>query len=98
MRIPGIERLFSIVNAKIRKAENSAQPQAKLTTPTDRVEISDRAQKVHAAHLETTDQAERAKYVAQIQAQVESGELEIDTDTIAQEMSKNGYFDDIAGG
>lgn len=98
MRIPGIERLFSIVNAKIRKAENFAQPQMKQAAPMDRVEISERAHKVQAARFDTTDQVERAKYVDQIKTQVESGELEIDTETIAQEMTRNGYFDDIAGG
>jgi len=97
MRIPGIERLFSIVNAKFRKADESAKPAEKNQARTDRVEISERAQKAQSARFETVDPSERARKVEEARLLFERGELEIDADSIAREMNKNGYFDDVSG-
>jgi flagellar biosynthesis anti-sigma factor FlgM len=97
MRIPGIERLFSIVNAKFRKAEELARPTETRQVRTDRVEISERAQKAQSTRFEMIDPSERARRVEEIKAQFERGELEVDAEAIAREMTKDGYFNDITG-
>ena len=95
MRIPGIERLFSIVNAKFRKAVAEPRPDERPGQQKDKVEISDRAQHALAAKLSTTDPKARAEMVAEIKEAYRKGELEIDAVAIAREMEKYGYFDDI---
>ncbi len=94
MRIPGIERLFSIVNAKFRQAVAEPRPE-KPGHQRDKVEISDKAHQVLAAKLSTVDPKARAAMVAKIKEAYRSGELEIDAKGIAREMEKHGYFDDI---
>ncbi len=98
MRIPGIERLFSIVNAKFRKADGDARASAPRSQSPDRVEISGEGQRALAAKLATSSPADRAKQVAEIKAAYKRGELKTDENAIAREIEKHGYFDDVAGG
>lgn len=97
MRIPGIERLFSIVNAKFRKADESARPSAPRPAPPDKVEISGEGMRALAAKIATSTPAERAQKVAELKAAYERGELKTDENAIARELEKHGYFDDVTG-
>lgn len=97
MRIPGIERLFSIVNAKFRKADDFARPAAARKTSPDKVEISGEGMRALAAKLATSSPAERASKVAELKAAYERGELKADESAIAREIERHGHFDDITG-
>jgi len=78
-------------------AERTTKTDAAKALKADRVEISERAQNTLASKLAAFDPLERSRMVDEIKAKYEQGELEIDADAIAEEMLKNGYFEDITG-
>ncbi|MEP0814638.1 MAG: flagellar biosynthesis anti-sigma factor FlgM [bacterium] len=98
MRIPGIERLFSIVNARLRGASEVARPSGAPKVGPDKVEISDNARARLSQNLAPTDPRTRAEKLAEIKSQLERGEYRIDEEAVARGLDENGYFDDIKRG
>ncbi|MCH7471663.1 flagellar biosynthesis anti-sigma factor FlgM [bacterium] len=96
MKVPGIRGLISIARNLLEPRRGQADEGRKAKPGgLDKVELSSQSQEVQRLAAARSDGSARMAAVAEVKKMYDSGELKADSSTIAEEMTKEGIFDDF---
>jgi anti-sigma28 factor (negative regulator of flagellin synthesis) len=98
MKIPDIHGLFSIARGALDPRKGQPVERKDAAAAADKVELSSQGQAVQRLASERTDTKARAAFVAELQAEMQRGELKTDSRKTAEAMVADGMFDDLISG